>query len=968
MERIRIGNDIQIRFTVYRNGEAESFIDATGIQVIVRNEAYNETIPNSYSIFQNIVTINLDAINLTKCGKCRVILAYHKGGDFAVDSLAFELVEFSSGKNGTVAIDAVISVAKDGKSAYEVWEAYPGNEGKTEEDYFEWLQKPSIDASIVAMSAAGFANEKANLANEKSILANNAAVNADLKAVLANSAASNADAKATLANAAADAANNAAVVANTSASSANNAALSAGTTTSVYNVTVAIPLSAGVYYTKSTARAVVPVVSRKLGLVITYSTADKVWYSEKYIGSTVAGWTTESNWEQVPDAALLAQVRADLNEVETDLNKTTQDVSFIIDSETPFILSNYGDNVGLIQTSSGNWVADPSLHYLIIPVVNGRILTVTPGINGSAIAFLKSHNFLVGSHADFSSILGYNSLLSLPSGTIYKYQIPLDANYLYIAKNNPTDKLPNSIIQQSLNIETSLNNIESKIETNEQVLFGLFSFENFTTTTYECFLLSGNISINIPKPLSLAFYNIELYDINDTLLWGSGDFLLGPTKDAYQKVVNVSSDVRKIIFKNINSVKCTASFISDGALVSISKDNDEIFDISIPSYIYLRTSQEFSIWYRNIIYKSQAFLKGNYSIRCQSVSGGVYYNIGVRCTNDRFNYITPDAKEFDLVIRIIDIYTEAVLVEKTVHFIVKAPVPSSPKIVLIGDSFTDAHDVSKYIYTFLETDGLTPVSIGLNNANYRTYLDNAWSGYGISWFHDSESGYLRWDRPLSDAYWDAGWGENEEFGWTTGQSYSDLSDLQKSHGKTKNEFYNPSIGLFDFSYYMSTYHSGISNVDVVVFNIGLNDVIWNTLSDSAASTLLTKLENMVNSIHSFDANANVILCTVTNQPLNDAYTSNFGSTWMTAETGKARQEKWNKMLIDKFDTASYRNRNIYIAPTSANYDAENAIYTSVIQPNKYNAITEVITNDIHPNSVGAKYIADTIVNTIEGVI
>ena len=27
MERIRIGNDIQVKFTVYRNGKAESFTD-----------------------------------------------------------------------------------------------------------------------------------------------------------------------------------------------------------------------------------------------------------------------------------------------------------------------------------------------------------------------------------------------------------------------------------------------------------------------------------------------------------------------------------------------------------------------------------------------------------------------------------------------------------------------------------------------------------------------------------------------------------------------------------------------------------------------------------------------------------------------------------------------------------------------------------------------------------------------------
>ena len=104
---------------------------------------------------------------------------------------------------------------------------------------------------------------------------------------------------------------------------AANAANAAANAQNTYNVTVAVPLAAGSYYTKSTARADVPVVSRKLGLAITYSTADKVWYSEKYIGSTVAGWTTESNWEQVPDAARVAAIETDLNEsVELPLAET----------------------------------------------------------------------------------------------------------------------------------------------------------------------------------------------------------------------------------------------------------------------------------------------------------------------------------------------------------------------------------------------------------------------------------------------------------------------------------------------------------------------------------------------------------------------------------------------------------------------------------------------------------------------
>ncbi|WP_446787382.1 hypothetical protein [Macellibacteroides fermentans] len=97
------------------------------------------------------------------------------------------------------------------------------------------------------------------------------------------------------------------------AEQATAAANTAANAQNTYNVTVAVPLTAGSYYNKTTARAAVPTVSRKLGLVITYATADKVWYTEKYIGTTVAGWTTESNWEQVPDKAQIDQVRADLN-------------------------------------------------------------------------------------------------------------------------------------------------------------------------------------------------------------------------------------------------------------------------------------------------------------------------------------------------------------------------------------------------------------------------------------------------------------------------------------------------------------------------------------------------------------------------------------------------------------------------------------------------------------------------------
>jgi len=66
--------------------------------------------------------------------------------------------------------------------------------------------------------------------------------------------------------------------------------------TDVYNVTVKVPLSAGSYYTATTARAAVPTAIKKLGLKITYATASGVWVEEQFIGSDVSGWGTTENW------------------------------------------------------------------------------------------------------------------------------------------------------------------------------------------------------------------------------------------------------------------------------------------------------------------------------------------------------------------------------------------------------------------------------------------------------------------------------------------------------------------------------------------------------------------------------------------------------------------------------------------------------------------------------------------------
>jgi len=98
MEKVRIGNDMRVNFSVYRNGEPESFDGASNIVTKLVNEAYNKLITHTYTIAGNIVQFDIDALQLTQCGKCRLFISYTKGGDYTVDSPAFELVNYLSAK------------------------------------------------------------------------------------------------------------------------------------------------------------------------------------------------------------------------------------------------------------------------------------------------------------------------------------------------------------------------------------------------------------------------------------------------------------------------------------------------------------------------------------------------------------------------------------------------------------------------------------------------------------------------------------------------------------------------------------------------------------------------------------------------------------------------------------------------------------------------------------------------------
>lgn len=73
---------------------------------------------------------------------------------------------------------------------------------------------------------------------------------------------------------------------------------------SYLNLDKLFPLSTG-FYTSTTARVAVPAAARGLGMVITYQTSSGVWYTERFIGTDISTWATESNWEVVVSKTIL---------------------------------------------------------------------------------------------------------------------------------------------------------------------------------------------------------------------------------------------------------------------------------------------------------------------------------------------------------------------------------------------------------------------------------------------------------------------------------------------------------------------------------------------------------------------------------------------------------------------------------------------------------------------------------------
>lgn len=103
MKRIRQGNTINFRYSVYRtSGSLEEKEDLTGIELttVLRNRLYGTAVDVPFSVEGNVIMAQIPGIPYMKTGTYNFCLSYRKDGeDFTVDTDAFQIVD-SSAKTG----------------------------------------------------------------------------------------------------------------------------------------------------------------------------------------------------------------------------------------------------------------------------------------------------------------------------------------------------------------------------------------------------------------------------------------------------------------------------------------------------------------------------------------------------------------------------------------------------------------------------------------------------------------------------------------------------------------------------------------------------------------------------------------------------------------------------------------------------------------------------------------------------
>ncbi|OQQ79550.1 SGNH/GDSL hydrolase family protein, partial [Ligilactobacillus salivarius] len=169
-----------------------------------------------------------------------------------------------------------------------------------------------------------------------------------------------------------------------------------------------------------------------------------------------------------------------------------------------------------------------------------------------------------------------------------------------------------------------------------------------------------------------------------------------------------------------------------------------------------------------------------------------------------------------------------------------------------------------------------------------------------------------------------------------------------------NSYDNPFLnnGKFDFSNYMNT--NNFSDVDIVIINLGTNDIALNRPDiDNNFSEDFKAYDEMISSIKAYDANIKIALgSTITPARLNNANID-----------VKTRRQHWNRLM------ARYCSDNNYTyIPYGLVVDPINDFKYDDVPIDEYNqTIIKKVADNTHPADSGYKKMGDLTYATIKKI-
>ena len=328
---------------------------------------------------------------------------------------------------------------------------------------------------------------------------------------------------------------------------------------------------------------------------------------------------------------------------------------------------------------------------------------------------------------------------------------------------------------------------------------------------------------------------------------------------------------------------------------TIVNENDELLEsaiikevhTSIPKVIHIVVGKEFRMYYKNVM--------SRYTDRLWFGNAG---GITVKRYSEYLSIVATEETTKSISWKV---YDDAfnVLDSGTIQVIVTAEKKQDAKILVIGDStVTQSNAISQKLLDCFSANGGTLTLLGTRGTTPA--------------LHEGR----------------AGWSAKDYCTKESGGSYT-------------NPFYNNG---FDFSHYMTT--QGYSGVDVVVIQLGINDIFSMTYENFTDLATLEYIQKMVSSIVGYNSAIKVIVNLLS---VPNGNGTSFADAYGTSQidfVNLVNSIRMSKALIEKFSGNAY----VTISPNNCVLDA-----------------TTDINDGVHPNSVGYAKLGQAIYETINGI-